>query len=78
MDLVETYLPEFSNFEFGMIDDCYRTVMEMLDEGLRKLVTRNVIKDDYYFLMIKKIKCLHCSDLNVYAEKCYSFNIELP
>ena len=41
--------------------------MEMLDQGLRKIDTRNLIKEDYYFLMVKKIKCLNCTDLNVYV-----------
>lgn len=36
VDLVETNLSDFVNFEFGMIDDCYRILMETLDKNLRK------------------------------------------
>lgn len=36
VDLVETNLSDFVNFEFGMIDDCYRILMETFDRNLRK------------------------------------------
>ncbi len=53
-------------------------MMEIIDRNLRKTDVRNVLREDYFSSVVKKIKCLHCSDLNSYCEKGYSLNIELP